>query len=137
MSGLFSSDSKASAPSKITDTRAVAYDDGLNITGNKNKVFSNRDQASQFAGAGQSNIAGDGNTTSFNVLDGGAITQAFDFARATQDAAVSQFEKIFQTGGSLVEQGADMNDTDKQNRKTLMIGAGVVIALVALWILNK
>lgn len=137
--GVFSMGAEPTAvsPSKISDQRAVAYDQGVNASGNKNKVNINRDQASQFAGAGAASILGDGNRYSFSLLDGGAIAAAFDFASKTSDSAKASFDQILNTGQGLVEQGVGIADTAKADRKTLMIGAGVVVALVALWILNK
>lgn len=130
----------SASPSKVSDSRAVVDAFGIAATGNKNKlardngIVGNNNRTVRDSG-----LLMEGSSIGGNLIlsDQGAIAAAFDFARQTSAAASAQFDSVFQTAGSLVEQGADMNDTDKQNRKTLMIGAGVVVALVALWILNK
>ena len=143
MSGIFGmgSSSEASAPSKINDSRAVGYDNALNITGSKNKVWSNRDQASQFAGAGQSNITGDGNTTSFNVLDGGAIGLSFDFAKAALDASHNEIARFAQQAGQFLSKGADVaaveSSPEAAGMEKLRLLLWPAVALLAFWIWKK
>jgi hypothetical protein len=120
-------------------------------------VTTNNDNSNQQAG--QLAIKGDGNTSTVNVLDGGAIADSFEFAESVSEKTLEFADSASQNANSLASNAlkavkentsesvnkfaslAEAVKTDGQAQTTKMIGA-IVVSLVAAgvaiaWILTK
>ena len=74
----------------------------------------------------------DGNGNTLNVLDGGAIAQAFDFAGQHDARQLDVLEKLIDSGSSLYEAHASNADQASNNQKLLLIVAGAFVIVMGL-----
>lgn len=123
------SEATANTPSSNSDSRAVAYDQGINATGKKSKV---QVTTSDLYGQAQDQgfVARDGNVIS--ILDGGVISKAFDFASENAARLFAASENTLTSGAQLLATAASASDPTAGEKRTnqLMLAGLAVLALL-------